>query len=914
MWQLLDLPPSPAPVPLSVASLGVAVPGAIYRAAPRSSTISTAVLTEIAPGVYRVTVSAGRIDAVVVPGVGQFTFATNVGQPRSREFIRYSDELILYWDGNLHGVSVQIYSQPNVTTDYIQKPYPDWFETLPLEAEITWSESLEESPSGSMTLVIHGDTTPAKELLTSSGLLELWGRQFVVSSPKFTEWRTMTSPHLGAEVSCNLQGKWQWYSQQQVYWSGMPILEGQAGLIFGVTPQSPNAVHVSRPASVQVRHGIYQSVVRVHQSAIRVPSGPTGIYQQRVLAASSSANLQPLAPPPSQGDFVDLHDLLEQILVDVDAPPILIEKPQDVDRFDGPNWTEELQAFARRNGAIVDYSDPLAVRLRYLDQVNSWSYTENEIEGDVSLELPDVDRPPAVVEFGLRRNINQSPLPNEPTYPVHEIQEEDWSFYPTLEWRNAKLSGDFERYPNDDEQENTQGDGEPGTVVRPPEVVILTSGDIDPESPPGDPTHISCCFDLSGPQKTHIRSTIIDGRTVREEETVYGWAFLANSSGGSWQRISENRTIHRVQSHYEIGFRSEGWKLMRFKTEDVTDPESFSMDSGDPEFQLYEFFRQRVIGGKKILLKQFRDYFDWDNFEPAHTIEQRPGPDGRSYPVAVFDPDWVEPMFVAGEVEYNNSVARREVDEGEDQPTEYITGEETQVYRLTHVISEEFHRIYNSAFRGQDSDFRNSLWITTYQDSAGLPPEGSRVQRQRDTIDVATADQGSQGDDSREIAWYVRSLGYVGPPLDSLAVGAARTAAEVKKLAETELILKNWNEGPKESLSIPYNSQIRPGDEFVYTYGGRVRRRRVLGASHKIVLQQGLCTGMTELSLAVDRSIGELEIVGDRAPSPAIEEKIDPVTGLTILAAPYFVGRTIGELSAPPVSFSRRSKEEEDGF
>lgn len=829
---------------------------------------------EIDPGLYRIPITdpAIGIEIVVIGGVSYIP-ASDISNPQPGEYYYdpYQNAIIVAASQPIAGAPYYLESTPiTIPTNLIPQPYPDWLTQLPITGDISWDLQLNAHPSGSASLEIIGDSEEHKAILQGGLPLNLWGVGVVLSQPQISEKHRRNAPFGRSIVQTNLSGLYEWQASQPAFWLGRTTASAES-----------QAIECS----------------------------PIGGNPPIPITLNTGTSVQALAA---------------QLGVVVDGPIISVRIPDETEQDDTTDWTTYLETGRRYSRSYVDWADPNAVRIRPYDRARTWTYAETQIDGAVQVNLQQADAAPE------RRTLPQwrvpnvditSPFPDSIARPQLTLQPEQLNLKPSFRYTDNRVQGSFVESENDSSpsSEANQLPTKPPQWRQIPSVSkTLMAGDPDPATAPGNPTHLSNNADVSGITKRQVITRIINGSTVQEETWIYGWMFTGEDLKGgavTWG-VVDYRNVQYLSdpaTGYELGNTMSGYKMLRQRIETTDNPETVSLEDGDARKALYRYVQVPLRGGRSVRLAQIRDFYPSFKVTPPYTIYEICSGNGQRLPVVVYDPTWVEPMFVSEEVEWSRAISfAPNPDSTPENPLQELqVGEESYVWRRVEpvaiqggdgVLSQDpdGYRQYSIEFRAQEAAFSRSLEQAPFEEYIGIPSEAPRGQSAFELQEPAQPDNQSEPEDTTNVDYYIRSAEYDGRPMGSLSFEGADNLAEFIAAAETNLLEQRHNTLQETLRLSEPNFQIRPGDLFCYTFNGFVRKRRVLGVQNSATIQgleRRIITGSTELTLGVD--LDNSVSVSTAITSDPRRRNPPPLAEINLV---YYPGRTLGEIKEIPES------------
>lgn len=788
---------------------------------------------------------------------------------------------------------VQVYGEvPTVSSDIVSPSYPDIIDSLPLEGEIEWSQSLEQHPSGGISLIVTGDAESIKQQLQSGVTISLFGCPLVINSPQFKETRRGLAPQGEVRVTAQLTGKWEYYTGLPAFLLGEPT-------VAELTQGSSNSESTSTACSLN--KGKTKTVDRKKSTTI--------------------------------------SELARQVGASLTASTIEIKIPANTEKSATVNWDGELRSRSRVNGGFVDYNSS-TIQVKNIDSVGSWQYDESQLWSDVDIRFGNaVSKPTASLGNWRANDLSVGDFDTTARLPTSSsLRQEDLAAYaPAVWYTSSRVTGDLVPQFESDNGEDLQGkaalDVEPKWNRRSPVRKRLISGDTEPDRSPGSPRSLTVNADISGITKRYVETWTTDGYPDYELEIHYGWMFTGKdfqSGNVTWGIVQYKQTTFNYdpETGYELGYTYAGYKMVRHKVEIAYNPETIDLDPSNDDdakrLELYEFKQAPLSGGKYVELAQFRDYYGDFEVEPPYEIYEYCKQDGTVGHGYALVPGWVEPMFVLKEVEWVNAYSEivNPDSTADRRLPPYTGGEESYTARIiqpspaeyqpftSEVISPAMYREYNVSFKAQDANFGASALDSPFTDYFGTPAEAPRRKSLYEKESVPSEESiSSSTSASQEIdVYYLKSGGYDGPPVGTINFNGAKTGAEVLTAAKTDLFLKNLTAARSETFTIPFNYAISPGDKFTYTANGMRRHRRVTAVKNSLLIQgrtksDRLVTGKTQVTLGEDRDL-QVQLTAVRSKKDTVNAE-QPGDTLQIFLPVYKVGRTLGYIPASPTTGMR---------
>lgn len=818
---------------------GVGAPLATATYAPTLAD-QTVVLTPttgtIAGSTYTLTTTADAVFAVGTSGGTIWRPATSVTSPAPGEFVfnPFTGTVTLTLGAGFQlvaGQAITLVAAVATVASTIALPAPVFARHVQLR-DLSWSISLEGHPSGSLEIAANDFTLPAiKERLSKGTEFSLYGIGLRCGAMRVATASRRDYPVGLHVVSISLEGKWENYADEPFPWRNLGEFSAA------------------------------QSDATADDEVV------AATYTLAEIAAAVGATYQ--------------------------GPVGVVPVPENAGPGESTTLAQELADFTRINGSVLDWGADAAIAFKPVTQGRVWDYRGATLVQDSLVQEVGANSTPSTF------TPSESLLLPEPvvglpaivgTVDTPTLREEPGSGI-VIEWENVQLTGQFSEAPAADDSEDTLagGGGRSRWVRRRREITTVAEGDTDAALPPTGAVavkDVSLNFDQSGPTKTLTTTTKEDGFVTLVEQWRYGYAFTAaevtnadgeiNGSPSAWWALIEytrkERQIDRARTGYAYGWDTTGWRLARFKQETATDPETFGMDSNDPELPLYQFERVPITELERDLLIQHRDVYDnIDVSGQRGEIITYTLPDGSTGYTYLRNPNYAEPMLVSASSREMVSFIDRANPDGEDLPR-LISGREEysrmvrkpepgkrRVLRLGAGNPEQQgdrtpdrYTDYSSQFTAQDGQYNNSLEDTKFQDYEGRPGEADRLPPEYTQEEPPEGDGGSSTTD--EATTNRLYLLNSGSPTQTLGqqfnYPRAATLEQALTAIRTDATLENLEQGTSEQVTILWNPDIRPGDQFIYLDNGEVRRRFVRSCQWQQEWTRDGMLGTVQLDLA----------------------------------------------------------------
>lgn len=803
--------------------------------ASETYTISTTLIT-----IYRA-VSAGGV--IWMP-------AADITNPQPGEFVLSGGNAVLVTGESYaiaEGESVQLIgaNQDEVVSTAIAR-IPQFLTQIPVKA-IDWGCSLESHPSGSITLSVNGLTQKQAVLsaLAHGTEIEIDGIGFRTGQASVEQSAIASFPYGKFTVSIPLEGKWQNYVDE-------PFTLRSLGVDSDTLSANPSDECTNADSTI---------IDEVAQSN----------YTLTEIAAAVGATYQ--------------------------GPEVRVPVPRDAQAGEFTTFDVEFQDRLRINGAIADYNQSQAICMKPIDSGRVWDYRgaiilNSKITQQINrVDLPQAFTPSSALLPPKFTQVVTGAIAPSPTFPA---TEESGAL--AIEWNNYQLTGQFSSQLETDDTEETlgQASGRDRWTRRQRETETFEEGDPSPTQPPDGAQAIrsvSLNHDVSGPTKVLSRTRKLDGVTELVEQWRYGYAFIANAiavdgelqgaPSAHWMIVEYTRTEYLFDSEtgYALGYDRTGWRRSRFRTETEDAPETLTLDPSDPEYSLYQFEIIPILERERYLLKQHRDTYqdDGSSSEPRGQLERVCLPDGTFSYRYRRNPNYSEPFYKSATSREHVSFSWRDNPESTDEEPRppLITGKEESTRSTLDIQPGKLQKRrfgansgeqpsdrmpdryseYQSLFTAQDPGFSNSLELSSFRDYEGRPGVADKLpplfaqETEPPEGDNGNGDEDQQGDRMYLLNTSTTPPDYLGQTKN---YQWASTLDQAVLAAETDAYLEQLQGGDRESIAIPWNPEIRPGDKFIYELMGEIRRRFVLNVSWKPKLSDGKATGYTELELARD--------------------------------------------------------------
>lgn len=383
---------------------------------------------------------------------------------------------------------------------------------------------------------------------------------------------------------------------------------------------------------------------------------------------------------------------------------------------------------------------------------------------------------------------------------------------------------------------------------------------------------------------------VIEDTTEVVEYDSQGWRLKSITTG--W-RLGRHQTENISEVKNDGSNPLEDVPTIKFQPEDGDD--DVTKEFKKASLECYEFKKIDVHKIEENILSPYNKYYG-DVMPPDFELEEICSPNGqKTYKVIdnISDGKWIDPRFTResqtyhvafSEIEDPRNIKIKEDNKGATAPDivpEYpplFTGIEEINRTKTEVTSVKNKKWYGSVNvpsgqtmadwnRSRDSQDEDRFITLERKASAGgvsfvsqfseqttntnngrpaaapqLPSVWERIEPQNNS----NADPQSQNPEQGQRTYYVETSHL--PPKgnrnfndqltgSSLSYPHAKTLSEAKRAAKTDFYIRDTQASVKENILIFFNPYIRSGDRITYTCNGEVRKRRVLGVSHKVNLE-----------------------------------------------------------------------------
>lgn len=584
------------------------------------------------------------------------------------------------------------------------------------------------------------------------------------------------------------------------------------------------------------------------------------------------------------------------------------------------DWASELTSIAERAESFVYWSSPSGIQLTPWESVQTHTISESQILSEISARVPRAARDlpgTALASFrwqtiGVGPATSQVPRLNPTTYTA------EGPYRKIFEWEGAKVevaSGTLFRaesegslYQLGNEVETSNPDTRTRWRRRNRAQEVVESGSSDVPLWAINLKETTVNFDVTGYTQSKVRTWTLDGSPVREQVSVYGFAFTAKDledAGGSlpasdyWIQIeSKDTTYYRdTGTGYYLGYDTRGWRKTRYAQENSKDPETLTAEG--PELDLFGFVTLPFTESQGLVLAQLSDYYQTDSFQDYSFAV-----DDQGNQVLQQDPNYTEPMFVI--LEETTSFAAELVPNPVDEELPpLVAGRESVTTRTVkpRTTYQSRANLDLTALTGQDIEdqSQNEFYIevvnnyssegagfdgvaqddsTTFQQ--GRPGEAERLPPQYTQQSDSQRDQAIVTN-----SYHLFSQGYDDTPRGTASFGSV-TEETLRKAARSQLYLNNLSRGYSESFSVVFSPQIKEGDKINLFVNGVYRKRRVQSVSHEIKIDGSINLRASQTQLSLVRDPGYPDPVFDVFLRPDVKPQAS-----FRLFRPHYAGRTL---------------------
>lgn len=805
-------PISAAGFPVQLSLIGFAPTAAIENNSPVGTIVPPAPIIPV-NGVVIVDAPPDlRIRTIVIAGI---TYVyTLQSPPLPGQFTELNGQLQIGYLGLVPPMWIAYYQEPQtIPTNVVLAPFPDLFTEFPLTGEISWTLTWEEQPQASITFMTDAEERASViGYFSSPRRIDIYGVGFCPSGQlSITDISLTKSAIALIEVSVTLNG---WHSH---------LLDRQIALgkqLFLPDCSAPPLPGLNTPDSMTVQD----------------------------LASLVGTSVQGAAI------YID-YEILQ-------APAVVTTL--------GSNLTSES---IRSIGCFVDYNSSGSIVLKGYNSVASW--TVDDIRSDVRSNINN------------RLNGNDSEAGYYKTYdPLTEVSYGSAIYI----------------VPNSSAPKPTW---QPKQI----EYTETIEGDINASDSPysGNQKDLSIVFDISGKRKRFKKITLANGQPIREVETEYGYTAVAKDDmqlsggatpetvaiNGNWRAIERKTTDYRYNDLGYLNYVStSGTSLNRYRVENAQKPESLAVrisgTNPDPrevaKLESFQFFNLPIIRSEIYELTPFSRYYsDIKNPQVSWSICF---PDGvNRLDIQIDDPSWIPPYFVSTKtVIESGSSGTVNPQSTALKPLPTLTAGKSGTFVERVVVGKgsdgkdpTYYTKSTDNYASSGAQLNTTLSIAESQIVSGRPPVASNLGATKEQVKNVKTTYKYKGDtivatkppgerilvEPKPAPFLIKSglsddnTGFV--ITGKISFAQAPTAEKALEAAQIDIDLINAKNTVSETLTIPWDPNIRPGDRFSYRVNGQTRNRRVISVSQKLKIEGVIATGEkivtsdgTDLKLGLD--------------------------------------------------------------
>lgn len=751
-----------------------------------------------------------RVGVVTIEGS---TYARSLySPPPAGYFTEINGQIQIGYLGLVPPVAIGYYLAPIVIdTNYVPAPYPELLSLFPIKGDLSWTLTWEEQPTASISFITDAaERDRVIQFFSKAEIIDIYGTGFCPSGQlSITEISLTKSAIPLIEVGVSLTG---WHSH---------LLDRYISIgkqLFAADCSAKPITALNTPDSMTVQDLAVLLGDKVSGEAIYIDSDVLTAAATTTTLGNQLSNEVVRAI----GCFVDYNAADAIVLRDYDAVPT--HQIQVVKSDVQTTINNKLNALGSEAGYYKTY-DPLT----------SVSY------GSATYIIPSSSAP-------------------KPTWQPKQVE------YTT----------------------STEGDPNPS---------------LNPYT--GIQKDLSIVFDISGKRKRSKKTTLANGQPIREVEVEWGYvavakddAILTNDASpqviditGQWKVIETKTTDYTYNSYgYLISARSTGTNLVRYRTENAQKPETRSIrsETGDAaelaKLATYRFFYLATTKAETYELQPHSNYYsDVKNPQVTWSICL---PDGSGkQDIQIDDQAWIPPYFVATKIVTEtgfSSIPNPQSTALKPLPQLTAGKASTFIERVTVGSSTDgkdpaYYTKITDNHGASGAQFADRLSIAESQIVSGRPPTAPNLGATLEQVKNSTVTYLYQGETRTvtsppgakvlvEVAptgFAIKSglstedTGYV--VTGTLSYRTATTATAALRAAQVDIDLTNSKNTLQESLTVPFDPTIRPGDRVIYRVNNIARSRRVISVTQKIAISGITDAGIplvfsngTELKLGLD--------------------------------------------------------------
>lgn len=588
--------------------------------------------------------------------------------------------------------------------------------------------------------------------------------------------------------------------------------------------------------------------------------------------------------------YISLSELARKANISYQGPGLQIPIPENATARDSTSVGSYIQEAMRIAGMFADYNTR-SIRGVSWTGTRSYSYTDIDIYGTVKTDIQAKDE---LTDAGLDGDYIlpapdlDSPFPIAPTTgaSVGLVTENQGCIPYGAKYCRVRLTGEFLNIEQaaQEKAEKTRFKKREESPPRWKEVplieVIISGGDSNPGNPPAVfPESEDGVPDISviGQQtKTVTWAKMRGGLPIYEETEVWGFEGYLDSYM-LWVVIQQTQTYHTYDSKtgYYLGWDKYGWVSVQLVSESPGDQlrDTRYLEKGGYTGQwrkLIQFTQAPMQGAERYFLATHSLYYG--------SIDQPPmipykicGMNGKSITKYAPDPNYVEPAFaeITTRVEQGYIEASHPDNTTANPLPPFSSGVDIQFrqnitidtavgvgyrgykdrpgftgYTFGNPLKPDTYTTYTAEEQSQGTQFEKFARNNRFQDSVGRPGTHTRIAKQftRAPDPAEEEEDPDKSDRQKQKATYSYFLESPGCPVHSKVEGGsksyayARTLAEAKRAAQTDLWIDDFRGALSTSFEVAFDPNVRPGDLIQLTFAGTQMSRRVSGVEWSLTL------------------------------------------------------------------------------
>jgi hypothetical protein len=376
-----------------------------------------------------------------------------------------------------------------------------------------------------------------------------------------------------------------------------------------------------------------------------------------------------------------------------------------------------------------------------------------------------------------------------------------------------------------------------------------------------------------------------------------------------WQIVKKEVTQYHYdeKTGYAIGWTKTGFRMGRFKSESGGDqPDTLKIKasvstpgiSSDrynkliAQLDLYTFRVLPIQSKNQVLLVAFSDYYKDAKENSPYVTYKVCNRDGTSSWQQEKDPTYVPSLFVIEEMTWQNSFASTpNPDSTDSKPLpDLITGEQTVVHKKIEVTPASKNDARNlieltlNLFDKQESDidrftewniedsaqnaaFKDKAVKETFDEHEGKPSPATRrpPDLELQQPEPQNGDGGNMKNpaDDDKFEYRLTTPGYDAyfSPVQGSVTYDTQTVTQAKLAADTDLKIRDIQESVTFNATIPFTPQLRTMHKVVLIAGGDIYQTRVSQFSNTVTIDGRsnnypiLTTDGTKITSGIDRTI-----------------------------------------------------------